>query len=204
MPIGGQIGTIFASLEMNWVLIPLGILMGFFVVMAEPAVHVLNNQVEEVTGGSISKKTMLFSLAIGVAISIGLAMARVVFDFTIWWVIIPGYAIALGLTLIVPKIFSSIAFDSGGVASGPMTATFLLPMATGACFALYANEPEKILQNGFGIVSLVAMTPLIVIQLLGLVYKIKLHRTKRTIVYPYEDVIEFTTNINMNEEGQYE
>lgn len=204
MPIGGQIGTIFASSEMNWVLIPLGMLMGFFVVMAEPAVHVLNNQVEEVTGGSISKKTMLFSLAIGVAISIGLAMARVVFDFTIWWVIIPGYAIALGLTLIVPKIFSSIAFDSGGVASGPMTATFLLPMATGACFALYANEPEKILQNGFGIVSLVAMTPLIVIQLLGLVYKIKLHRTKRTIVYPYEDVIEFTTNINMNEEGQYE
>ena len=141
MPIGGQIGTIFASLEMNWVLIPLGILMGFFVVMAEPAVHVLNNQVEEVTGGSISKKTMLFSLAIGVAISIWLAMARVVFDFTIWWVIIPWYVIALGLTLIVPKIFSSIAFDSGGVASGLMTATFLLPMATGACLALYDNEP---------------------------------------------------------------
>ena len=204
MPIGGQIGTIFATSDIKWILIPLGMIMGFFVVMAEPAVHVLNNQVEEVTGGSISKRMMLFSLAIGVAISIGLAMTRVIFDFSIWWVIIPGYAIALILTLIVPKIFSSIAFDSGGVASGPMTATFLLPMATGACYTLYLDAPEKILANGFGIVSLVAMTPLIVIQILGLIYKIKLHRARRTIEYPYEDVIEFTTSIDMNAEGQYE
>ena len=165
--------------------------MGFFVVMAEPAVHVLNNQVEAVTGGAISKRLMLLTLAIGVAISLGLAMARVVFNFQIWYVLIPGYLIALVLMAIVPKVFTSIAFDSGGVASGPMTATFLLPMATGACMAIYGTDKNLILSNGFGIVALVAMTPLIVIQILGLIYRIKLHINFLRKEFPYEDVIEF-------------
>ena len=191
MPIGAKIGGYFGNSSFSWVLIPLGMIMGFFVVMAEPAVHVLNHQVEEVTGGSISKKMMLYGLAIGVSISLGLAMARVVFNFPIWYVIIPGYAIALILMLVVPKIFTAIAFDSGGVASGPMTATFLLPMATGACVAIYEGRLDLILSNGFGIVALVAMTPLIVIQILGLIYKIKLHIKKLSKEYPYEDIIEF-------------
>ncbi|MGM9900089.1 MAG: DUF1538 domain-containing protein, partial [Bacilli bacterium] len=185
-----------------WVLIPLGMIMGFFVVMAEPAVHVLNHQVEEVSGGTISKRLMLFSLAIGVAVSIGLAMTRVIFDFSIMWIIIPGYAIALILTIFVPKMFSSIAFDSGGVASGPMTATFLLPLATGACQALYYGESSKMLANGFGIVALVAMTPLIVIQLLGLIYQIKLARKVSRMELPYEDVIYF--DIDIHPEVMYE
>lgn len=191
MPIGAKIGDIFGVSTFKWILIPLGMIMGFFVVMAEPAVHVLNHQVEEVTGGAIPKKMMLFGLAIGVAISLGLAMARVVFNFSIWYVLIPGYAIALILMAIVPKVFTSIAFDSGGVASGPMTATFLLPMATGACMAIYGENKDLILSNGFGIVALVAMTPLIVIQILGLIYKIKLHINFLRKEYPYEDVIEF-------------
>ncbi len=193
MPVGSVLGRTIASQTFKWVLIPLSMLMGFFVVMAEPAVHVLNNQVEEVTGGTISKRVMLFSLAIGVAISLGLAMTRVLCDFSIWWILIPGYSIAIILSLIVPKIFTSIAFDSGGVASGPMTATFLLPLATGACHEIYSQD-IKILSNGFGIVALVAMTPLIVVQLVGLIYKIKLQRAEATKELPYEDVIEFDLN----------
>ncbi len=191
MPVGNVLGQTIANKSFNWVLIPLGMLMGFFVVMAEPAVHVLNNQVEEVTGGAISKRVMLFSLAIGVAISIGLAMTRVLFDYSIWWILIPGYGIAILLSLVVPKIFTSIAFDSGGVASGPMTATFLLPLATGACHTIYADEANKILSNGFGIVALVAMTPLIVVQIVGLIYKIKLSKATSSKELSYEDVVEF-------------
>lgn len=202
MPIAQSIGSTLGSSTYSWVLIPLGMIMGFFVVMAEPAVHVLNHQVEEVSGGTISKRLMLFSLAIGVAVSIGLAMTRVIFDFSIMWIIIPGYAIALILTIFVPKMFSSIAFDSGGVASGPMTATFLLPLATGACQALYYGENSKMLANGFGIVALVAMTPLIVIQLLGLIYQIKLARKVSRMELPYEDVIYF--DIDIHPEVMYE
>ena len=150
-------------------LIPLGMIMGFFVVMAEPAVHVLNKQVEEITVGAISKRSMLLSLSIGVAVSVGLAMVRVVTGLSIWYFLVPGYAIALGLSFFVPKIFTAIAFDSRGGASGPMTATFLLPFAMGACSAVGGN----MLTDAFGIVAMVAMTPLVTIQIMGLYYKIK-------------------------------
>lgn len=140
---------------------------------AEPAVHVLNKQVEEVSGGAISKSAMLISLSVGVAISLGLAMVRVMTGISIWYFLIPGYVLALILTFFVPNIFTGIAFDSGGVASGPMTATFLLPFAMGACGAVGGN----ILTDAFGIVAMVAMTPLITIQILGLIYNIKVKRT---------------------------
>ncbi|WP_066685523.1 DUF1538 domain-containing protein [Christensenella intestinihominis] len=169
MPVGNYLGAQIGSLGYNWVLIPLGMVMGFFVVMAEPAVHVLNKQVEEITVGAISRKSMLLSLSIGVAVSVGLAMVRVVTGLSIWYFLVPGYAIALGLSFFVPKIFTAIAFDSGGVASGPMTATFLLPFAMGACSAVGGN----MLTDAFGIVAMVAMTPLVTIQIMGLYYKIK-------------------------------
>ncbi|MDL2236619.1 DUF1538 domain-containing protein [Christensenellaceae bacterium OttesenSCG-928-K19] len=172
LPIGNYIGAQIGSLDYNWILIPLGAVMGFFVVMAEPAVHVLNKQVEEITVGAITKRSMLMSLSIGVAISIGLSMIRVVTGLSIWWFILPGYGIALALTFFVPRVFTAIAFDSGGVASGPMTATFLLPFAMGACASVGGN----IMTDAFGLVAMVAMTPLITIQGLGLVYKIKLKR----------------------------
>ena len=139
-----------------------GVNVGFM-----PAVHVLNQQVEELTGGAVSQRAMGLSLSLGVAAAVGLAMTRVLTGISILWLLVPGYAVALGLSFRVPKIFTAIAFDSGGVASGPMTATFLLPFAMGACQAVGGN----VLTDAFGCVAMVAMTPLIAIQVLGLVYQ---------------------------------
>ncbi|MDE6013625.1 MAG: DUF1538 domain-containing protein, partial [Anaeroplasmataceae bacterium] len=136
------------------------------VVLAEPAVHVLNKQVEEITNGGVSKKAMLIALSLGVGISICLSMIRIVCDFSILFYIIPGYFISLGLAFFVPKIYTAIAFDSGGVASGPLTSSFILPFAIGACIAVYGTA-DKVLDDAFGIVAMVAMTPLITIKLLG-------------------------------------
>ena len=169
MPAGNYLGQVIASQSYRWVLVPISMLIGYFIVRAEPAVYVLNKQVEEITSGSISEKAMGYSLSIGVAISLGLAMIRVLTGISILWFIIPGYAIALGLSFFVPKIFTAIAFDSGGVASGPMTTTFLLPFAMGACEAVGGN----IVTDAFGVVAMVAMTPLITIQVLGLVYALQ-------------------------------
>jgi len=169
MPAGNYLGQTIAGLSYAWIIIPIGMLIGYFIVKAEPAVFVLTKQVEELTDGSISAKAMGMSLSIGVAASVGLAMTRVLTGISIMWFLVPGYLIALVLTFFVPKIFTAIAFDSGGVASGPMTATFLLPFAMGACGALGGN----IVADAFGIVSMVAMTPLITIQIMGLVYRIK-------------------------------
>ena len=169
MPAGTYLGSHIAAQSNNWIIIPIGMVMGFLVVAAEPAVQVLNKQVEEISDGAISRRSLLLSLSLGVALSIGLAMVRVITRLSIWYFILPGYAVALVLTFFVPRIFTAIAFDSGGVASGPMTATFLLPLATGACESLGGN----ILTDAFGIVAMVAMTPLVTIQLLGLYYKLK-------------------------------
>ena len=174
LPTGSYMGGSLAQLDCNWIIIPIGILIGFFIVAAEPAVHVLTGQVEDVTGGAISKRAMMTALMIGMAVSVGLAMTRVITGLSIWYLLIPGYAIALGLTFFVPKIFTAIAFDSGGVASGPMTATFLLPFATGACAAVGGN----VLMDGFGVVAMVAMTPLVTIQILGAVYAVKSRRAE--------------------------
>lgn len=175
LPVGQLIGSKIGGSAFNWILIPLGMVMGFFIVAAEPAVHVLNHQVEYITGGSISKKAMLASLSLGVAVSIGLSMVRILTGISIWWFLIPGYAIALILTFFVPPIFTGIAFDSGGVASGPMTAAFLLPFAMGVCEGVGGN----IMTDAFGIVAMVAMTPLIAIQIMGVIYRAKLSITER-------------------------
>ncbi len=167
MPAGNYLGQVMASLEWRWAIVPVGMIIGYFIVKAEPAVYVLNRQVEEITDGAISSSAMGASLSLGVAVSIGLAMARVLTGISILWFLIPGYAIAIILSFFVPKIFTAIAFDSGGVASGPMTATFLLPFAQGACAAVGGN----IVTDAFGVVAMVAMTPLIAIQILGMVYQ---------------------------------
>ncbi len=169
MPAGNLLGTQIASLSFNWVLVPLGMVIGYFIVAAEPAVHVLNEQVEELTGGAVSKKAMMTSLALGMAVSVGLSMVRAMTGVSIWFFVVPGYVLALALSFFVPGIFTAIAFDSGGVASGPMTATFLLPFAMGVTAATGGN----ILKDAFGTVAMVAMTPLIAIQVLGLVYSLK-------------------------------
>ncbi|MBQ3253940.1 MAG: DUF1538 domain-containing protein [Acholeplasmatales bacterium] len=168
LPIGFKLGEELAQNEAA--LIIFGFILGMVVVLAEPAVHVLTKQVEEITTGGVSKRTMLLALSIGVGISICLAMIRIVFDFSILWIIIPGYMLSLGLSFFVPKIYTAIAFDSGGVASGPLTSSFILPLAVGACSVFLAWDPvnySTIMENGFGIVAMVAMTPLITIQILG-------------------------------------
>lgn len=162
-PVGNLLGSGLADSTYRWVLIPIGALIGYYIVKAEPAVQVLNKQVEDVTGGTVSQSMMNTALSIGVACAVMLSMVRVLTGISIYWILVPGYALALILARYVPSVFVGIAFDSGGVASGPMTSTFLLPLAMGACTALGGN----ILSDAFGIVAMVAMTPLVTIQLLG-------------------------------------
>lgn len=175
MPLGEYIGQELGLLSFNWILAPLGMIIGYFVVSAEPAVHVLSKQVYEITAGAIPKKALSTCLSIGVSVSVGLAMLRILIKLPIMALLIPGYAIALILMFFVPEIFTSIAFDSGGVASGPMTATFLLPLAMGVCSAVGGD----VASDAFGVVAMVAMTPLITIQALGLYYKLKQRRLKK-------------------------
>ena len=164
MPIGYELGYELAQLNES-LLVVLGLIMGVLVVLAEPAIHVLNQQVEDVTGGYISKKSMMMGLCIGVGASIALSMIRIIFDFSIVYYVIPGYFLSLALSLFVPPVYTAIAFDSGGVASGPMTSGFILPFATGVCVCLQGEA--AVLRDAFGVVAVVAMTPLITIQLLG-------------------------------------
>lgn len=196
MPVGNYIGKMIGSKEFNWILLPIAMLIGYFIVKAEPAVHVLNKQVEDLTAGSIPARAMELSLSIGVASSLGLAMIRVLTGISVMYFLIPGYVLALGLSFFAPKIFTSIAFDSGGVASGPMTATFLLPFAMGACEAI--GGPERIVSDAFGVVAMVAMTPLITIQLLGVEYKFRTRKEReararvqgKLEAYADDDIIE--------------
>ena len=164
MPIGYKLGVALA--EMNeYLIIGLGLIMGVLVVLAEPAIHVLNQQVEEITNGYITKKSMLTGLCIGVGSAIALSVLRIIYDFSLAYYIIPGYFISLALSLFVPPVYTAIAFDSGGVASGPMTSGFILPFAIGACVSV--QGVDAVLRDAFGVVAVVAMTPLITIQLLG-------------------------------------
>ena len=164
MPVGYKLGFQLAQGN-KWFLIGFGLVTGVLVVLAEPAIHVLNKQVEDVTGGFVTRKAMITGLCIGVGASIALSMVRIVFDFSLVYYIIPGYFISLALSLFVPPVYTAIAFDSGGVASGPMTSGFILPLAIGACVSL--QGADAVLRDAFGVVALVAMTPLITIQLLG-------------------------------------
>ncbi|HJB27071.1 MAG TPA: DUF1538 domain-containing protein [Firmicutes bacterium] len=170
-PVGSLLGSGLAEGLLKWLLIPIGIIIGYYIVKAEPAVQVLNKQVEDLTGGTISSKMMNLALSAGVACAVALAMVRVLTGINIYWIIIPGYIISLILSRLVPSVFVGIAFDSGGVASGPMTSTFLLPLAMGACSAVGGN----VVTDAFGIVALVAMAPLIAIQIMGLIY---MHKSK--------------------------
>ncbi len=168
MEAGSAIGYVAASLDNNWIVIPIGFILGFAVIFAEPAVYVLNEQIEDVTSGHIKKKVILYTLSIGVAVAVALSMIRILVPgIKLWHYIVPGYFIAIILSYFAPKIFVGIAFDSGGVASGPMTATFILAFAQGVAEAV---EGADVLMDAFGVIAMVALTPLIAIQILGLVY----------------------------------
>ena len=181
MPAGNYLGQMLAGMKWPQLLVPIAMLMGYFIVKAEPAVYVLNKQVEEMTDGAISARAMGTGLSIGVCISVGIAMIRVLTGISILWFLVPGYAIALGISFFVPKIYTAIAFDSGGVASGPMTATFLLPLAQGACSVVGGN----IVTDAFGIVAMVAMSPLVTVQVMGLGSRMmEKRREKRAAMQP--------------------
>ena len=150
--LGVILGRELAGGTMRWLLVPIAMLMGRFIVQAEPAVHVLTKQVEEISAGAVSETAMHISLSMAISLAMGLAMVRILTGLHIFFFLIPGYLLSLALTFFVPQMFTAIAFDSGGVASGPMTATFMLPFAMGACEAVGGN----ILTDAFGLVSLVA------------------------------------------------
>ncbi|MCM1187397.1 MAG: DUF1538 domain-containing protein [Lachnoclostridium sp.] len=192
-PVGILLGQEIAQLKQSWLLVPIGMLIGYYIVKAEPAIQVLNHQVEDVTDGAISAKLMNRCLSIGVSVSVGLAMLRVLTGLPIQWIVIPGYLLALALSCMVPKLFVGIAFDSGGVASGPMTSTFLLPLSIGACEAVEGN----LMTDAFGVVALVALTPLIAVQIMGIRYQYKLKKAGTTeMVQPVpvaavDDIFDF-------------
>ena len=165
LPVGSYVGTVIGTLDANWIIVPVGMVIGYFIVAAEPAVHVLNKQVVDMTAGAIPQKALSIGLSISVSIAVGLAMLRILTGMHVLWLIIPGYIIALALTFFTPPIFTAIAFDSGGVASGPMASTFLLPLAIGNCVGVGGN----VVTDAFGAVAMVAMMPLITIQILGII-----------------------------------
>ena len=174
-PVGTMIGRELAATSEKWLLVPIGMLIGYFIVKAEPAIQILNKQVQSVTNGAVSATAMNRCLQIGVSVSVGLSMLRILAGIPIQYIVIPGYIVALAMSRFVPKIFVGIAFDSGGVASGPMTSTFLLPLCIGACEMLGGN----IMTDAFGVVALVALTPLISVQIMGLSYKYKLKKQSK-------------------------
>lgn len=167
MPAGEMMGEVLGALEYNWILVPVGFVLGFVATFAEPAVRVMNYEVEKSSSGYISQNVMLFSLSIGVAVSVALSMWRILSGFPLWYLIIPGYAIALIMMFFSNNTFVGIAFDSGGVATGPMTVTFILTMALGVTTAVEGRDP---LADGFGMIALVALAPIITVLLLGLLY----------------------------------
>ena len=182
-PLGTVLGAALGESAVRWCLIPLAMLMGWFIIKAEPAVHVLNKQVEELSAGAISEKAMGLSLSIAVSAANGLAMLRVLTGLPILWFMVPGYLIALALSFFVPRTFTAIAFDSGGVASGPLTATFMLPMAMGASQAVGGN----VMTDAFGLVALVAMMPLITVQVMGAIYVVKSRRQAQPATADFAD-----------------
>jgi len=190
MPIGYKLGHTLAQQNTAFLVI-FGLVMGVLVVLAEPAIHVLNQQVEDVTGGTVSRRSMIIGLCCGVGAAIMLSMIRIVFDFSLVYYIIPGYFISLALSLFVPPVYTAIAFDSGGVASGPMTSCFILPFAIGVCCSIHGAD--AVLANAFGVVALVAMTPLITIQLLGfravIQRQVGAHLAMRRMLYPDDQQI---------------
>ena len=164
VPIGYKLGNQLSTMP-HWLLISLGLVIGILVVLAEPAIHILTVQVEDVTSGYVTKRSMLIGLCIGVGLAIALSVVRIIYDFSLTYYIISGYFISLALSLFVPRVYTAIAFDSGGVASGPMTSGFILPFAIGLCVGIQGEN--AVLRDAFGVVAMVAMTPLITIQLLG-------------------------------------
>lgn len=188
MPVGAKIGEILAGVANGWLLVPVGGVIGYFIVAAEPAVYVLNKEVEHASAGAITAKAMKKGLCIGVSFAVALSFFRIIAGFNVMWVLLIGYAAALILMIFCPPMFTGIAFDSGGVASGAMVSSFVLPMAKGACEVLAAGQTMTL---AFGVVALVALAPLVSIQVLGVSYKRKTAIYKRTFLSEEDTFTDF-------------
>lgn len=185
LPIGYMIGKVLSDYQI--LLVPIAMIIGYFIVISEPAVGVLTEQIEELTSGNIKRKTLNIALSIAVSMATGLAVLHAITGISIIWFLLPGYLIALILSLFVPQIFTAIAFDSGGVASGTMSATFLLPFVVGISEALGRN----VLTDAFGLIAIVATTPLVVIQIVGLIYKLKTKKIAIKNAAALEEIIDY-------------
>jgi len=171
MDVGSLVGYRLAMLEQPWLVFLIGYILGLAVILAEPAVYVLTTQIENVTSGYVKRRIVLFALSLGVGCAVTLSMVRILIPGVhLWHFLLPGYIISISLSYVVPSLFVGIAFDAGGVASGPMTATFVLAFAQGVA---EATESANVLIDGFGVIAMVALTPLIALQVLGFIYKIK-------------------------------
>ena len=186
--LGVILGTAMAGGWRMYLLVPVAVLIGWFIVKAEPAVIILTKQVEEISSGAVSEKAMGAALSVAISSATGIAMMRALTGISLFWFIIPGYAVSLILTFVVPQIFTAIAFDAGGVASGPMSTAFMLPLVMGACQATGGN----ILTDAFGCVAMVAMMPLITVQLMGLVAVIRSRRVPAAepVSFADDEIIE--------------
>nr|WP_312712952.1 DUF1538 domain-containing protein [Proteiniclasticum ruminis] len=171
MDVGTSIGTALALLDNKVPIVIIGFIIGLVTIIAEPAVHVLTHQIEEVTSGYVKRIAVLVPLSLGVGLAVALSVIRILIpEIQLMHYLVPGYIISLGLMFVVPKLFVGIAFDAGGVATGPMTATFILAFVQGAA---HAYEGADMLVDGFGMIAMVAMAPIITLQLLGLVFQSK-------------------------------
>jgi hypothetical protein len=166
-PIGQMMGEAFGKMAVPWVIIPIGFVLGFTATFAEPAVSIMNDEVDRVTGGYISAKLMLYTVSTGVGISVALSMSRILFGIPLWYFIVPGYLLAFILVFFSKPVFIGIAFDSGGVSTGPMTVTFISAMAVGVASVTEGRNP---LMDGFGLIALVALTPILAVLILGLIF----------------------------------
>lgn len=175
LPAATALGEAIGKLSFNWIAIPIAFVIGACVLLAEPTAYVLVKRVEEITDGAIPRFMMLSGMTVGVGIAMSLAMVRLLYGISIWWILIPGYLLSLTLTFVVPEIFVGIGFDAGEVATGAMSAAFVLPFAVGVGSQI---PGVNIVVESFGIVGLSTMLPPIIVQLMGLIYSIKLKKSK--------------------------
>jgi len=190
--LGSVLGSEIAQSGSKYILIPLAMLLGWFIISAEPAVIVLEKQIEDVSAGAIPKSAIKISLSIAISLAMGLSMLRMITGVSILWFLVPGYALALILSVFVPDIYTAIAFDSGGVASGPMTATFMLRFFMGACTALGGN----VMRDAFGVVAMVSLMPLISIQTVGLIFDRKKKVSEKPEVYGDDEIVELWEEVS--------
>ncbi|EFI34604.1 protein of unknown function DUF1538 [Desulfonatronospira thiodismutans ASO3-1] len=173
MPVGAEMGEIMNNFENLWILIPIGFVLGLVATIAEPAVRILCYNVERASAGSLGQMFMLITLSLGVGVFVAMGMGKIIFGFSIYYILLPGYILALLMMKLSEQSFISIAFDAGGVATGPMTVTFVMAIALGLAEAM---EGRSAIHDGFGLIALVALAPILSVMTVGVFLNLKTRR----------------------------